>query len=308
MSENIVDIKARLKKLLQENLDKSLEELNEILSDKSPLYDDFIVVSSRLKQHNREVLQGSVSKDDKDKFLSTIIVALLKIINEISSEDIINHSKKNITRNQATNSAETFSLSNENFNFTTTYQTYLKLKDWLEQNFKNFNYNFIDKKADELNQFLFFDDIGVKGARLQIFGSNLIINFTENELMELRYPDKTKNEDHFSKVHCRCVFDIMDIEEIKIDEEIIEGKYNKKLYLLIVICKDGLKKISGAEFTEVFEIYKNGKALEEDLDEEEESVEDFDEDNLSLGTTSLKFLEVFCKKMLEFKEICQKLN
>ena len=90
----IKQIKFDIKIALSEDIDKTIDKFNAVISAESGLFDEFILLVARYRHIRNESLRNTVSVVDESIELAKIRGGFIKIINEIADEDLDNDKKK----------------------------------------------------------------------------------------------------------------------------------------------------------------------------------------------------------------------
>lgn len=299
---DIKEIKSKLKNLLQSNLDLLTKEISLIISEESIHYDDFIILNGRLKQLERDDLRNVISNDDKEKSFNNIRLGLLKIIKSINSEDLNNDCNQLLGFE---NKSIIQKLNNEYENLEKRYQN---IKNWIEGNFKEFEYDFKQKEiaiidADSAAE---FQDVRTTDLEAKIFGAYVKIKFTIEFVNKWRYFNKQDNFASKQITSFIVVFNVLDLEKIELTARVIDGYYSS-LYEVDLICSDGLNKINVNSSVQ-FDRIQHDENIDNWVEfEEEGEIDNYFVSSFSLSSTNKKFLDVFCIKILEFKNIVKEL-
>jgi len=301
---NIKELKSNLKKLLQKSLGMLTKELSMILSEDSAHYDDFIIINGRLKELERDDSRGTISKDKKDESLNNIRAGLLRIINLFDKEDLKGNTKKEVGEN---GKLSLYDLNNE---YESWSRRYAVTKNWIEENFKEFNHWFSEKEVEvkESEGEVIFEDNQYTNSKAKIFGSYLKLSFTCETLTKYKYYDKESNFQWKILAHYVLIFNLLDIEEVVFSDKIAKDEYDMKLlHEIKLICKDGLSKIQINIMNKLDRTQFDNKADWEVCDEEGD-IHEWHSGSFSLKSTNKKFLEAFSNKLIGFRELINELE
>lgn len=301
---NIKEVKSKLKKLLQESLSMLTREFSMILSEDSIYYDDFIIINGHLKELERDSSRGTISDDNKNKSLNKIRIGLLRIINLIDEEDIKLSFEKEIEWNRK------ISLTEINDKYENWRERYKNVKNWIEENFKEFDHWFAEKEVEinEPDGQKILENSIYKNTKLKIFGSYLQLSFTSETAHRWRFYDKEENFAGRTIINYILILNVQDLEKIEFEDNVSEDGYGSKFFRISLICEDGLKKIQVTSFNKFHRLQYDEKVDKWEALDTEGEIEDRYSNAFSLRATNKIFLDAFRVKLLEFKELINELK
>lgn len=286
-----------LKKLLQDDLERLIKYLEKYLIPESSLRDNFVIINAKYKEYKNNKLLNLLTDESSNRISSEIRVAFLEIVNLIKEEDMLIFSEESETiRNSK-------SVSEQNLEFQNWVANYEKIKGWLIDNFKEFNWYYSENEPEvtEEGQDLEYSMYKNTNCAIKIFGSYLIVKY--NHASETRFLnlDPSDNFKSFSETKHLIKLNVLDlIESISHEIKIVE---NSSLFQIEFMTKDNLKKIRVEEYIEVDRIQHNNGEIER-FEEESTTYEEYKR-SLRLRSDNELFLKAFRRKMIQFRAICE---
>lgn len=278
-------------------------ELDKILSEESIHYNDFVLINSQQRQLNQDVIRNVINSEKRDISSNRIKVSVLKIIDELSNEDI-----------KASNNADS-KIKHKPIHGNSLeklLERFYSIKNWLEINCKEFNHWFreINKEFYNHNFEKLSSECEVTNFKLTITGTQINISYQSAEKEKVVENHKEKSEIYFRKTvnKSEFIFDLLNIGSIGVEENHIKGLHGDNCYSVTFTCKEGLSKIKFNYFLKHsrFSLDEAGKIWQKGNEEGNSYEENIE--LLSLQSLNIEFLKAFQLKISELKNICEKIK